>query len=87
MPSHLSVLASRTSQHRPSEVHQLTTIHFVFPAAMAHLQYFSYPGFGESCREKTHYSQAVHVGDQLIISGQGLQRPSLCLLRSILNRQ
>jgi enamine deaminase RidA (YjgF/YER057c/UK114 family) len=44
---------------------------------MSHLKYFCYPGFGEACRENTHYSQAVHVGDQLIISGQGSWRPPL----------
>jgi len=38
---------------------------------MAHLQYFSYPGFGESSRKNVGYSQAVRIGNQIIISGQG----------------
>jgi enamine deaminase RidA (YjgF/YER057c/UK114 family) len=42
---------------------------------MSHLQYFNYPGFGEVLSNNTWYSQAVRVGDQLLLSGQGSQRP------------
>jgi enamine deaminase RidA (YjgF/YER057c/UK114 family) len=38
---------------------------------MAHLQYYSYPGFGEAKRAELWYSQAVRVGDYIEISGQG----------------
>lgn len=40
---------------------------------MSHLQYASYPGFGEHALESTHYSQAVVVppGPIITISGQG----------------
>ncbi|KAL9622415.1 MAG: hypothetical protein Q9160_003259 [Pyrenula sp. 1 TL-2023] len=38
---------------------------------MAHLQYFTYPGFGEKALEETHYSQAVRIGDIIEVSGQG----------------
>jgi len=39
---------------------------------MSHLQYFSYPGFGEEKREEIWYSQAVRIGDRIEISGQGI---------------
>ncbi|KAJ0414446.1 Endoribonuclease L-PSP/chorismate mutase-like protein [Aspergillus carlsbadensis] len=38
---------------------------------MSHLQYFSYPGFGEWAAENFHYNQAVRVGDLIKVSGQG----------------
>ncbi|KAL0563007.1 hypothetical protein V5O48_019072 [Marasmius crinis-equi] len=38
---------------------------------MAHLQYFSYPGYGEIATEKYWYSQAVRIGDRIEASGQG----------------
>jgi hypothetical protein len=38
---------------------------------MAHLQYYCYPGFGETKREELWYSQAVRVGDYIEIAGQG----------------
>jgi enamine deaminase RidA (YjgF/YER057c/UK114 family) len=39
---------------------------------MSHLEYFSYPGFGEHMRETLSYSQAVRIGDRIEISGQGM---------------
>ncbi|KAL4876414.1 Endoribonuclease L-PSP/chorismate mutase-like protein [Aspergillus karnatakaensis] len=38
---------------------------------MSHLQYHSYPGFGEYIRNILNYSQAVRIGDRIHISGQG----------------
>ncbi|KAF2164241.1 hypothetical protein M409DRAFT_56928 [Zasmidium cellare ATCC 36951] len=40
---------------------------------MSHLQYKSYPGFGEWNFENFHYSSAVRIapGEQIQISGQG----------------
>ncbi|KAL2822878.1 Endoribonuclease L-PSP/chorismate mutase-like protein [Aspergillus granulosus] len=38
---------------------------------MSHLQYFNYPGFGEWAAENFYYSQAVRIGDQIKLSGQG----------------
>ncbi|KAL4905935.1 hypothetical protein BDW74DRAFT_177632 [Aspergillus multicolor] len=38
---------------------------------MSHLEYFSYPGFGEHMLEALSYSQAVRIGDRIEISGQG----------------
>jgi hypothetical protein len=38
---------------------------------MSHLQYFSYPGFGEWAAENFHYNQAVRIGDLIKLSGQG----------------
>ena len=43
---------------------------------MAHLQYFSYKGFGERSLEQVHYNQAVRVGDHIHVSGQGKSRSS-----------
>lgn len=39
--------------------------------AMSHLQYYTYPGFGEFVKEHTHYNQAVRVGDVIEAAGQG----------------
>ncbi|KAF4548211.1 Endoribonuclease L-PSP-like protein 1 [Elsinoe fawcettii] len=38
---------------------------------MSHLQYFTYPGFGEHVLEATHYNQAVRVGNIIKTAGQG----------------
>lgn len=38
---------------------------------MSHLQYYTYPGFGEFVKENTHYNQAVRVGDVIEVAGQG----------------
>ncbi|EEH36905.1 hypothetical protein PAAG_07323 [Paracoccidioides lutzii Pb01] len=38
---------------------------------MAHLNYPSYEGFGETARDSTHYSQTVKIGNTIEISGQG----------------
>lgn len=38
---------------------------------MSGLQYFSYNGYGEKLLKEMHYSQAVRVGDNIEISGQG----------------
>ncbi|KAF2123151.1 putative translation initiation inhibitor [Lophiotrema nucula] len=38
---------------------------------MSHLQYFSYPGFGDRVRKDTHYAQAVRIDNRIEISGQG----------------
>lgn len=38
---------------------------------MAHLEYSNYAGYGETAKEKYHYSQAVRVGDSIHCSGQG----------------
>jgi enamine deaminase RidA (YjgF/YER057c/UK114 family) len=38
---------------------------------MSHLKYYNYPGVGEDNRANFNYSQAVRVGDQVILSGQG----------------
>ncbi|KAK7714341.1 hypothetical protein SLS64_004441 [Diaporthe eres] len=38
---------------------------------MSHLQYYTYPGFGEFVKEHTHYNQAVRVGDVVEVAGQG----------------
>jgi enamine deaminase RidA (YjgF/YER057c/UK114 family) len=39
---------------------------------MSKLQYFNYPGYGEMANENGyHYSQAVRVGNEVKISGQG----------------
>ncbi|KAH8788565.1 Endoribonuclease L-PSP/chorismate mutase-like protein [Diaporthe sp. PMI_573] len=38
---------------------------------MSHLQYYTYPGFGEFVKEHTHYNQAVRVGDVIEVAGQG----------------
>lgn len=39
---------------------------------MSHLQYYTYPGFGEFVKENTHYNQAVRVGDVIEVAGQGM---------------
>ena len=44
---------------------------------MAHLQYYTYPGFGEFVKENTHYNQAVRVGDVIEVAGQGTTFPPL----------
>ncbi|KAI1372675.1 YjgF-like protein [Hypoxylon crocopeplum] len=38
---------------------------------MANLQSYAYPGVGELTRETMHYSQAIRVGDNVFVSGQG----------------
>jgi hypothetical protein len=38
---------------------------------MAHLRYYSYPGFGEAKREELWYSQAVRIGSSIELAGQG----------------
>lgn len=38
---------------------------------MSNLTYHSYPGIGQWAREHLNYSQAVRVGSQLHLSGQG----------------
>jgi enamine deaminase RidA (YjgF/YER057c/UK114 family) len=38
---------------------------------MAHLRYYSYPGFGEAKREELWYSQAVRIGSFIELAGQG----------------
>ncbi|KAG7096194.1 hypothetical protein E1B28_003644 [Marasmius oreades] len=38
---------------------------------MSHLEYFSYPGFGETTRQQFWFNQAVRIGDRIEISGQG----------------
>ncbi|KAK2611227.1 hypothetical protein N8I77_004589 [Diaporthe amygdali] len=38
---------------------------------MSHLQYFTYPGFGDFVKEHTYYNQAVRVGDVIEVAGQG----------------
>lgn len=38
---------------------------------MSHLQYYTYPGFGEFVKEHTHYNQAARVGDVIEMAGQG----------------
>lgn len=42
---------------------------------MSHLQYYTYPGFGEFVKEHTHYNQAVRVGDVIEVAGQGTESP------------
>lgn len=48
---------------------------------MSHLQYYSYPGFGEAKREQLWYSQAVRIGDRIEIAGQGMLDLSNATLR------
>ncbi|KAK8115518.1 hypothetical protein PG984_012020 [Apiospora sp. TS-2023a] len=43
---------------------------------MAHLQYFTYPGFGVVLGNESYYSQAVRIGDRIECSGQGGWNPS-----------
>jgi hypothetical protein len=38
---------------------------------MSHLQYYAYPGKGESAKKNFKYSQAVRVGDRIECAGQG----------------
>ncbi|KAH7175357.1 Endoribonuclease L-PSP/chorismate mutase-like protein [Dactylonectria macrodidyma] len=38
---------------------------------MSHLQYYTYPGFGDWASENLGYKQAVKVGDRIECSGQG----------------
>jgi hypothetical protein len=38
---------------------------------MSHLQYFDYPGFGETAKRDLAYSQAVRIDNRIEISGQG----------------
>ncbi|KAJ3960976.1 hypothetical protein N0V92_002326 [Colletotrichum tropicale] len=38
---------------------------------MSGLKYFSYSDYGKTLLEEMHYSQAVRVGDNIEISGQG----------------
>ncbi|KAK1701150.1 endoribonuclease L-PSP [Colletotrichum godetiae] len=38
---------------------------------MSGLKYFSYKGYGKKLLREMHYSQAVRVGDNIEISGQG----------------
>jgi enamine deaminase RidA (YjgF/YER057c/UK114 family) len=39
---------------------------------MSKLEYFSYPGWGDMAKEKYHYAQAVRIGNEIKISGQGM---------------
>lgn len=47
---------------------------------MSHLQYFSYPGFGEQQLKNINSNQAVRIGNLIEISGQGTPSFSLNLL-------
>lgn len=38
---------------------------------MSHLKFYAYEGFGPMAQEKYGYNQAVRVGDNVEISGQG----------------
>jgi enamine deaminase RidA (YjgF/YER057c/UK114 family) len=38
---------------------------------MAKPEFFYTPGYGEIARSRTHYSQALRIGDRIEISGQG----------------
>ncbi|KAI2613667.1 YjgF-like protein [Hypoxylon fragiforme] len=38
---------------------------------MSNLRSYAYPGAGEFARDTMHYSQAIRVGDNIFISGQG----------------
>ncbi|KAI1099553.1 YjgF-like protein [Jackrogersella minutella] len=38
---------------------------------MSNLQSYAYPGVGEQARETMHYSQAIRVGDNIYVAGQG----------------
>ncbi|KAH6907421.1 Endoribonuclease L-PSP/chorismate mutase-like protein [Coprinopsis sp. MPI-PUGE-AT-0042] len=54
---------------------------------MSHLQYFSYPGFGEHMKEKFRHNQAVRIGDRIECSGQGGWSPETGVLAGSLASQ
>ncbi|KAL1890128.1 hypothetical protein Sste5346_008421 [Sporothrix stenoceras] len=47
---------------------------------MSHLNYYSYEGFGTGALESHAYNQAVRVGDNVYISGQGGWDPTTCVV-------
>ena len=38
---------------------------------MSKLQSFNYPGWGEMAKEQTGYAQAIRIGNEIRLSGQG----------------
>lgn len=38
---------------------------------MSKLEYFNYPGWGETARKEHNLAQVVRIGNELRISGQG----------------
>ena len=51
---------------------------------MSKLQYFNYPGWGETARELHNLSQVVRIGNELRISGQGRRSVQHFSSRSII---
>ncbi|KAI4638526.1 hypothetical protein J4E93_010081 [Alternaria ventricosa] len=54
---------------------------------MSHLQYYAYPGKGESARENTRYSQSVRIGDRIECAGQGGWDPMTRLIPADIDAQ
>ncbi|PYH98336.1 YjgF-like protein [Aspergillus ellipticus CBS 707.79] len=54
---------------------------------MSHLQYYTYPGYGEESQRNLHYSQAVRIGDRIECSGQGGWNPTTSRVPSDINAQ
>ncbi|KAK1142372.1 hypothetical protein N8T08_007924 [Aspergillus melleus] len=54
---------------------------------MSHLQYYQYPGYGETSQKNLHYSQAVRVGDRIELSGQGGWDPETSKISTDLDTQ
>ena len=48
---------------------------------MAHLQAYVYPGWGTWAEKNQGYTQAIRVGDRIVISGQGVI-PTLSLINT-----
>ncbi|KAL1604795.1 hypothetical protein SLS60_004335 [Paraconiothyrium brasiliense] len=54
---------------------------------MSHLQYYAYPGKGETARKKFKYSQAVRIGDRIECAGQGGWDPQSEVFPTEINAQ
>ncbi|EQB48734.1 endoribonuclease L-PSP [Colletotrichum gloeosporioides Cg-14] len=54
---------------------------------MSGLKYFSYNDYGKTLLEEMHYSQAVRVGDNIEISGQGGWDPATGKVHSELSEE
>ncbi|CAG5139614.1 uncharacterized protein ALTATR162_LOCUS526 [Alternaria atra] len=54
---------------------------------MSHLQYYAYPGKGESAKKNFKYSQAVRVGDRIECAGQGGWDPQTKIIPEDINAQ